>query len=433
MKVALEKPEKNVVAMEITVPAAQLDLALEKAVKKVANQVNIPGFRKGKVPKAVLENYVGDAVLLEEAAEIIVPEVYPQAVEENNVDVVDQPQVEMVQLEKGKDVIFKATVTVKPEVTLGMYQGVEVEKIVNLPTDEDVEKEIDHMRDRVAKMDSIADDAAIENGDTTMIDFQGFVDGEAFEGGSAEDYALMIGSNTFIPGFEEQMLGMKIGEERDVNVTFPEDYHKEDLAGKPACFKVKLRSARRKFMPELNDDFVKEVSEECDTVAQLKEHVQKDLTEKAVKDAEAKAKSDAVKIAMDNAEVDIPAVMIERRIDSLVEEFQQRLQYQGMSLDMFFQYTGSTMETLREQNRERAEVNVKQDLVLEAIVKAENIKPSEEDITKTLEEIAQAYNQPADKVREAFEKTGRMDYLLENLSLSKAMDFICDNAKINEK
>jgi len=433
MKVALEKPEKNVVAMEITVPAAELDSALEKAAKKVAAQVNIPGFRKGKVPKAVLENYVGESVLLEEAADVIFPEVYPKAVEENNVEVVDQPQVETVQLEKGKDVIFKATVTVKPEVTLGAYKGVEVEKVVNIPTEENIAEEIDHMRERVAKLESIDDDDTLENGDTTMIDFKGFVDGEAFEGGSADDYALMVGSNTFIPGFEEQMIGMKIGEEKDINVTFPEDYHKEDLAGKPAVFKVTLRSARRKILPELNDDFVKEVSEECETVEELKEHTRKELTEKAVQDAEMKAKSDVVKTVMDNAEVDIPPVMIEHRIDSLVDEFQQRLQYQGMNLDMFFQYTGANMEALREQNRPRAEVNVKQDLVLEAIVKAENIQPSEEDIAKTIEEVAQAYEQTVEAVREAFEKTGRIKYLVENLSLSQAMDFICDNAKINEK
>ncbi len=395
MKVTLEKAEKNTVVMEITVPATELDTAYEKAAKKVAKEVNIPGFRKGKVPKNILENYVGETVLLEEAAEIIFPEVYSQAVRENEVEVIDQPEVEMVQLEKGKDVIFKATVAVKPEVALGLYQGVEVEKVVSLPTDADVDAEIERMRERVAKLEVLGEEEPIADGDATMIDFKGFVDGEAFEGGTAEDYALTVGSHTFIPGFEEQMIGMKQGEEKDIEVTFPEEYHKEDLAGKPAVFHVKIRSIRRKSVPELNDDFVKEVSEECDTVDQLKEHVKTDLTDKAVKAAENKAKSDAMKAAMDNATVEIPDVMIERRIDSLVDEFNQQMMYQGMNLDMFFKYTGTNMEQLRKQNRPRAELGVKQDLVLEAIAKAENIVPSEEDIKKACEDIGKAYGQKA--------------------------------------
>ena len=250
---------------------------------------------------------------------------------------------------------------------------------------------IDRMRQRLGKLERVADDGVVEKGDQTLIDFVGTIDGVAFEGGSAQEYELTLGSNTFIPGFEDQLIGMKIGEEKDVNVTFPEDYHQENLAGKPAVFKVNLRSARRKVLPELNDDFVKDVSEEFDTVEQLKADVLANLTKRAEIDSETKAKADALKQVLDGTEIELPEVMIERRIDYYVEDFEQQVQSQGLSLDLFFQYTNSDMAALREQNRERAILAVKQDLILAAIVKAEHIVPSEEDIEKSFEEIAQAY------------------------------------------
>ncbi len=426
----VEGREINVVTLEVTVPTEELEKAAEKAVKKVAKEVKIPGFRPGKVPKTVLENYVGEAAILQEALDELLPESYGAALDATEIFPVDKPAIEVVQLEKGKDVIYKAVVLVKPEVTLGEYKGVEVEKTVTLPTDEDVDSEIKKMQERVGKVEDMPEDTAIIDGDMAVIDFEGFKDGVAFEGGKGENYPLNIGSHTFIPGFEEQLLGAKANDEIEVNVTFPEDYQNEELKGQPVVFKVKVHSVRRRELPEIDDDFVKDVREDCDTVDQLKEKLMAELTEKANKEADEAAKADIMKKVVEAATMDIPAVMIENRIDQLVEEFSNNLRYQGLSLDQFFQFAKTDMAGLREQNRKRAEFAVKQDLVLEAIVKAEGIKATEEDIEKQLADIAEAYNKEADELRETFNRPENLEFFSYNIKMMKAVDFINDNAVI---
>ena len=426
----VEGRENNIVTLEVVVPAAELDTAMDKAVKKVAKEVKIPGFRPGKVPKQVLMNYVGEAALLQEAFDEVLPESYTKAVDETGIFPVDRPNIDVTQLEKGKDITYKAIVIVKPIVTLGKYKGIEVPKVVAIPSDEDVDKEIKKMQERVGKIQDLPEDAAIEEGDMAVIDFEGFLDGVAFEGGKGDNYPLSIGSHTFIPGFEEQLVGKKSGEEVEVNVTFPEDYQNEELKGKPAVFKVKIHQVRRKELPALDDEFVKDVREDCDTVDELKAKIKEELTEKANKTADDVAKRDVMNKVVENATVDIPGVMIEDRIDQLVQEFETQLKYQGLDLNSFFKFAKTDMDGLREQNRKRAEFAVKQDLVLEAIVEAENIEATEEDFEEQLKEIAESYHKDVEELRDTFNQPDNRKFFAYNIKMMKAVDFINDNAVI---
>ena len=426
----LKERNANVAKIEVVAPASYLELAYPKAVKAVGKEVKIPGFRAGHVPQKVLENYVGQANILQQAFDDVFNMSYEEIFKTVDLMPVDRPAVDIQEMELGKDVKFEVVVVVKPEAELGEYKGVEVHKIVEMPTGDDVDAEIKKMRERVGKMETLGDDATVENGDIAVIDFEGFQDGVAFEGGKGENYPLNIGSNTFIPGFEEQIIGAKKDDEIDVTVTFPENYQAENLAGKPAVFKVKVHEIRRRNLPELNDEFVKDVREDCDTVEELKSKIMEELTEKSNKKADELVKRDILQKVVDGATVDIPKVMIENKMDDLVNEFAQNLQYQGLTLEKFFELAKTDMSAFREHHRERAEHAVKQDLVLEAVAKAENIEATEEDIDKQIADVAKSYNKELDEVKALFKQSGSYDYFAYNIKLMKALDFVNDNAVI---
>ncbi|MGI5824484.1 MAG: trigger factor [Bacillota bacterium] len=426
----LKEKKANVAKIEVVAPASYLDLAYPKAVKAVGKDVKIPGFRSGHVPQKVLENFVGQENILQQAFEDVFNMSYEEIFKTVDLLPVDRPAVDISELELGKDVKFDVVVVVKPEATLGEYKGVEVHKIVEMPTAEDVDAEIKKMQERVGKMETLGEGAAVEKGDIAVIDFEGFQDGVAFEGGKGENYPLNVGSNTFIPGFEDQIVGAKAEEEVEVNVTFPENYQAANLAGKPAVFKVKVHEIRRRNLPELNDEFVKDVREDCDTVEDLKTKLMEELTEKSNQKADELVKRDIMTKVVDGAEVDIPHIMIENKIDDLVQEFAQNLQYQGLTLEKFFELAKTDMAAFREHHRERAEHAVKQDLVLEAVAKAENIEATDEDIDKQIADVAKSYNKELDEVKALFKQSGSYEYFAYNIKLMKALDFINDNAVI---
>lgn len=426
----LKERKSNVAKIEVVAPASYLDLAYPRAVKAIGKDVKIPGFRAGHIPQKVLENYIGQENILRQAFDDVFSLSYEEVFKLVDVMPVDKPAVDVIELEMGKDVKFEIIVTVKPDAELGKYKGVEVHKIVEMPTSEDVDAEITKMRERVGKMETLGEDAAVEMKDIAVIDFEGFQDGVAFEGGKGENYPLNIGSNSFIPGFEEQLVGVKAGEEVDVNVTFPENYQAENLAGKPAVFKVKVHEIRRRNLPELNDDFVKDVREDCDTVDELKTKLMEELTEKSNQKADELVRRDILNAVVDDAKVDIPGIMIETKIDDLVQEFAQNLQYQGLTLEKFFELAKTDMPAFREHHRQRAESAVKQDLVLEAVAKAENIEATEEDIDKQIADVAKSYNKELDEVKELFKQSGSYEYFAYNIRLMKALDFVNDNAVI---
>lgn len=426
----LKERKSNVAKIEVVAPASYLDLAYPRAVKAIGKDVKIPGFRAGHIPQKVLENYIGQENILRQAFDDVFSLSYEEVFKLVDVMPVDKPAVDVIELEMGKDVKFEIIVTVKPDAELGKYKGVEVHKIVEMPTSEDVDAEITKMRERVGKMETLGEDAAVEMKDIAVIDFEGFQDGVAFEGGKGENYPLNIGSNSFIPGFEEQLVGVKAGEEVDVNVTFPENYQAENLAGKPAVFKVKVHEIRRRNLPELNDDFVKDVREDCDTVDELKTKLMEELTEKSNQKSDELVRRDILNAVVDDAKVDIPGIMIETKIDDLVQEFAQNLQYQGLTLEKFFELAKTDMPAFREHHRQRAESAVKQDLVLEAVAKAENIEATEEDIDKQIADVAKSYNKELDEVKELFKQSGSYEYFAYNIRLMKALDFVNDNAVI---
>lgn len=336
----------------------------------------------------------------------------------------------MQQLARGQEVKLTFKVTVKPEVKLGQYKGVEVEKELYVPTEEDIDNEIKHMQERIAHIIDLPAGTAMESGDTAIIDFEGFIDGVAFEGGKGEKYSLTLGSNTFIPGFEDQLVGVKTGDSVDVNVTFPEDYHSDDLAGKPAVFKVLVHEARRRELPPVDDDFVKDMREDCDTVAELREKLREELNEKAEAMATQNAQNKALEQVVANAEMDVPSIMIDDRLDQMLQEFEGQLQYQGLTLERFFQLTKSTRAEWRAAQQDRAEEAVKQDLVLEAIVKAEDIQAEQEDLDKQMQEIADSYNKPLEEVKATFADNGRLQFFEYNIKMLKAIELINENAVI---
>lgn len=425
MSVQVENLEKSMAKLTIEVPAEEFDAAIDQAYLKVRGRISLPGFRKGKAPRKMIEKMYGAGIFYEDAANIVIPDAYEAAAEESELEIVAQPEIDVVQIEKGKPFIFTATVAVKPEVTLGDYKGIEVEKRELEVSDEELDAEIDRVRERNSRMITI-DDRAAEDGDTLTIDFDGFVDGERFEGGKGEDYELVLGSHTFIDNFEEQLIGKNIGDDVDVNVTFPDEYQAEELQGKPALFKVKVKEIKVKELPELDDDFAQDVSE-CDTLDEYKEETKKKLLESKEEAAKDEKEAAVIDQIIENAEMEIPEQMITAQTRQMTQEFSQRLQSQGMSLEQYMQFTGYTPQKLMEELQPQALKRIQSRLVLEAVVKAENIKASEEDIDKEIEEMAKMYQMEADKLKETIGEDERKQIAMD-LSVRKAVDLVVDAA-----
>lgn len=425
MSVKFEKLEGNQGVLTVEVDAAKVNEGLDAAFKKVVTKVNVPGFRKGKMPRAMFEKRFGVESLYQDAIDILLPEAYSNAVEESGIDPVDRPEIDVEQIEKGKSFIFKATVTVKPEVKLGEYKGLEVEKVETEVTDEDVANELKTLQERQAEL-VVKEEGKAENGDTVVMDFEGFVDGEAFEGGKAENYSLELGSGQFIPGFEEQLVGLAAGEEKDVEVSFPEEYHATELAGKPALFKVTIHEVKGKELPELDDEFAKDVDEEVETLDALKEKIKNRLVDSKKHEAEHHVRDTVVDKAAANAEIDIPAVMIDTEVDRMMQEFEQRLQMQGMNLELYFQFSGQDENALREQMKEEGEKRVRVSLTLEKIAAAENLEVSEEDVDAELNKMAEMYNMTVDNIKAAL---GNVDGIKGDLKVRKAVEFLVENSK----
>ncbi|MGX9290958.1 trigger factor [Bacillus sp. A015] len=423
MSVKWEKQEGNEGVLTVEVDAETFNKALDDAFKKVVKQVSIPGFRKGKVPRGLFEQRFGVESLYQDALDILLPVEYPKAIDEAGIEPVDRPEIDVEKIEKGESLIFTAKVTVKPEVKLGDYKGLNVEKDDTTVTDEDVQEELKALQNRQAEL-VVKEEGAIENGDTVVLDFEGFVDGEAFEGGKAENYSLEIGSGSFIPGFEEQLVGLEAGAEKDVEVTFPEEYHAEDLAGKPAVFKVNIHEIKAKELPALDDEFAKDVDEEVETLAELTEKTKKRLEEAKENEAEGKLREELVAKASENAEVDIPQAMVDTELDRMMKEFEQRLQMQGMNLELYFQFSGQDEDALKEQMKEDAAKRVKSNLTLEAIAAAEDLQVSDEEVEEELSKMAEAYNMPVENIKQAI---GSTDAMKEDLKVRKAIDFLVEN------
>ena len=426
MSLQVEKLEKNMAKLTIEVDAAELDKAIESAYQKNKGKISIPGFRKGKAPRKMIEQMYGKEVFYEDAANEIIPDAYEKAVDECTEEIVSAPKIEVVQLEAGKSFIFTAEVALKPEVTLGKYKGVKVDKIDVEVTDAEIEAEINTERENSARTIPVTD-RAVKDGDMTVIDFEGFVDGVAFEGGKGEDYPLTIGSGAFIPGFEEALIGAEIGVETDVNVTFPEDYQADELAGKAAVFKCTVKEIKEKELPELDDEFASEVSE-YDTFEEYKASIVKRIADK--KEADAKnAKEDAViEAIIADATMDIPDAMVETQQRQMVEDFAQRIQSQGLSMEQYMQFTGLTPQALIEQVKPQAMKRIQSRLVLEAVVAAENMVASEEDFEAEVTKMAEAYQMEADKVKELLGENGKKQ-VMEDIAISKAVEFVVENAK----
>lgn len=425
MKVTAERIDNHKVVLEIEVPQAEVGKALDRAYTKIANKINIPGFRKGKAPHKIIEQRVGKQALLDEAFDILAPKAFNEALEQEKVEPVDRPKIDVVTLAEDQNLVFKATVTAKPEVKLGDYKGLKIEKAEASVTDEQVAEQLKNMQTNHAKM-VVAEGAVIQDGDFAVIDFKGFIDDEAFEGGEGTSYPLQIGSGSFIPGFEEQLLGAKAGDERDVTVKFPEEYHAENLAGKEAVFKVKVNDVKRKELPELTDEFVKSISA-FNTVDELKADVKNKLEETAKQKAESDMRSLAIKTASDNAEIDIPEVMVDNRISHMIEELDMSLQNRGMKLEQYLQYAKMDIAKLRENYREAAVVNVKTDLTLEAIAKAEEIKVSAEDMQIEVEAMAKAYGATVKQVQKIIQEQGRIGDLAGTIVRKKAAKLVVDS------
>ena len=430
MSLQVEKLENNMAKLTIEVSAEELEKAIEGAFQKSKNKISIPGFRKGKVPRKIIEQMYGKSVFYEDAANDLIPDAYEKALEECTEEIVSSPKIDVVQLEAGKPFIFTAEVALKPEVTLGQYKGVEVEKADTEVTDDEVTAEIDREREKNSRTVEVTD-RAVKDGDIATIDFEGFVDGVAFEGGKGEDYPLTIGSHTFIPGFEEALIGAEIGRETEVNVTFPEDYQAAELAGKAAVFKCTVKKLQEKQLPDLDEDFVEEISEESDTVEQYREEIKKKLSEN--KEAEAKnAKENAVIDAIiEGASMDIPDAMLETQQRQMVQDYAQRLQSQGVSMEQYMQFTGMTTASLMEQAKPSALRRIQSRLVLEAVVAAENIEASEEEFEEEVKTMAESYQMEADKVKELLGDNGRKQ-VLEDICIRKAVQLVVDNARETE-
>lgn len=426
MSLQVEKLENNTAKLTIEVPAEEFDKAIQAAYQKNKNKFNVSGFRKGKVPYAMVEKMYGAGVFYEEAANELIPDAYANAAAESELEIVARPEINVTQIEKGKSFIFEAEVTLKPEIKLGKYKGVKVEAMDTTVTDEDVAAELDKVKEQNARLVA-ADDKAVEDGDQTTIDFEGFVDGVAFEGGKGEDYPLTIGSHSFIDTFEEQLIGKKVGEEVEVNVTFPEQYQAKELAGKPAMFKVTIKEIKVKEYPELDDDFAQDVSE-FDTLDEYKADIKKNLEEKKAQEAEADKESKVIEAIVNDSEMDIPEKMIEAQSQQMVEEFAQNIAMQGISFDQYMQFTGTTVDQLTEQVKPQAEARVQSSLVLEAIVKAEKIEASDEEFDEEIKRMAERYQMEADKVNELLSDDDKKN-IRADICARKAAKLVVEKAK----
>ncbi len=430
MSLQVEKLEKNMAKLTIESSAEELEKAIEKAYQKQKNKLSIPGFRKGKVPRQIVEKMYGREIFYEDAANELIPDAYDKALLECEEDIVSSPRIEVTQIEAGKPFIFTATVALKPEVKLGKYKGVKIDKIDSEVTEEDVDAEINRERENNARNITV-EDRPVKDGDVTTLDFEGFVDGVAFEGGKGENYPLTIGSGAFIPGFEEQLVGAEIGKEVEVKVTFPEDYQAENLRGKDAVFKCTIREIKEKELPELDDEFASEVSE-FDTLAEYREDVKKNLAEKKAKDAKNAREEAAVKAVVDDAEMEIPEAMLETQQKQMVDEFAQRITMQGLSMEQYFQFTGTNYQQMVEQMKPQAEERIKSRLVLEAVAKAENIEATDEDYEDEMKTMAEVYQMEVSKVKELLGEREKKN-IMQDIAVRKAAEFVAENAKESKK
>ena len=426
MSLQVEKLEKNMAKLTIEASAEDFEKAIQKVYLKARGKINIPGFRKGKAPRKLIEKMYGTGVFYEDAANDLIPTAYAEALKECDLEIVSRPEINVTQIEAGKPFIFTAEVAVKPEVTLGEYKGVEVEKSDVEVTEEDINKEVDKERENNSRTIDV-DDRAVENGDIIKLDFDGSVDGVPFEGGKAENYTLTIGSGSFIPGFEDQLIGTKIGEEKDVTVTFPEDYHEKSLAGKEAVFKCKVNAISVKELPEADDEFASEVSE-FETLAEYKEDIKKKLTEKKEKEARAKKEAQAIEKAVENATMEIPDAMIDTQVQSMMEDFARRMQSQGLSLEQYFQFTGMDVKKMHDQMKPEALKRIQNSLVLEAVAKAENIEISDEKVDEEIAKMAEAYKMEVEKLKDLIGESEK-DQMKKDLAVQAAADLIADAAK----
>ena len=426
MSLQVEKLEKNMAKLTIEASAEDFEKAIQKVYLKARGRINIPGFRKGKAPRKLIEKMYGTGVFYEDAANDLIPTAYAEALKDCDLEIVSRPEINVTQIESGKPFIFTAEVAVKPEVTLGEYKGVEVEKSNVEVTDEDINKEVDKERENNSRTIDV-DDRAVESGDIIKLDFDGSVDGVPFAGGKAENYTLTIGSGSFIPGFEDQLIGTKIGEDKDVTVTFPEDYHEKSLAGKEAVFKCKVNAISVKELSEADDEFASEVSE-FETLAEYKEDIKKKLTEKKEKAARAKKEAQAIEKAVENATMEIPDAMIDTQVQSMMEDFARRMQSQGLSLEQYFQFTGMDAKKMHDQMKPEALKRIQNSLVLEAVAKAENIEISDEKVDEEIAKMAEAYKMEVEKLKGIIGDSER-DQMKKDLAVQAAADLIADAAK----
>ena len=427
MSLQVEKLEKNMAKLTIEVPAEEFDAAIKNAYNKNKNKFSIPGFRKGKAPLAMLEKMYGAGIFYEDAANEVIDASYPKAAEESKEEIVSTPEIKVTQIEKGKAFIYEATVALKPEVTLGEYKGVEVKKAEAVVTDEDVENELTAARKKNGRLIDV-EDGAIEDGDNTIIDFTGYIDDKTFDGGAGTDYPLVIGSHSFIEGFEDQLIGKKKGETCDVNVTFPAEYHADELAGKPAKFVVTIKEVKRNELPELNDEFASEVSD-FDTLDEYKADIRKKLQEKKEQDAKVENENNVIEKVVENAQMELPQPMVDTQAREMVENYARRLQSQGLNINDYMKYTGMTPEKLMEQMRPEAEKRIKTRLVLEKVVEVENVEVSDEKLDEQINEIAASYKLEGAKLKEMRGEREK-EQIREDLKVQAAIDLLVEQAKL---
>ena len=426
MSLQVEKLEKNMAKLTIEVSAEDLEKAMQAAYQKAKGRITLPGFRKGKAPRKMIEQMYGKGIFLEDAANALIPEHYSKALEECDLEIVSQPEIDVTQAEPGKTFIFTAEVAVKPEVTLGEYKGVEVPKSETEVTDEDVEAELKKEQEKNSRTVTVEDRGA-ENGDITTIDFEGFVDGEAFEGGKGTDYPLTLGSGSFIPGFEDQLVGAKAGDHVEVKVTFPEEYQAKELAGKEAVFQCDVKKVEAKELPELDDDFAQDASEFY-TLAEYKEDIKKNLTEKKEKEARAAKENAAVDKAIENAQMEIPDAMLNTQVRQMLDDFSRRMQSQGLTMEQYFQFTGMTLEKMQEEMKPQALKRIQTRLVLEKIAEVENIQPTDEEVEEEFKKMADAYKMEVEKIKELLGDR-ELEQMKKDMAVQKAVTLVADEAK----
>ncbi len=425
MSLQVEKLEKSMAKLTIEVSADDLEKALQSAYKKQKNKIAIPGFRKGKVPRQMIEKMYGAEIFYDDAANELIPKAYSEAYDECEEDIVSRPEIDVIQIEKGKPFIFTATVALKPEVTLGEYKGLEVEKVSTEVTAEEVDAKIKEEAEKNARQITV-EDRPVQDGDEVILDYEGFVDGAAFDGGKGENYPLTIGSGSFIPGFEEQLIGVEAGAQKEINVTFPEEYHAEELKGKEAVFKCTIHEIKAKELPEIDDEFASEVSE-FDTLEEYKEDLKKQLADKKVAEGREKQEDEAVEQAVKNAQYELPEAMIETQVMQMADSFTQRMRAQGLTMEQYFQFTGLTAEKFMEDLRPQAVKSIETRLVLEAVVKAENIEVSDERFDEEIEKMAKNYQMEADKLKEYMGDKEKKQ-MREDIAVQEAVTFLADNA-----